>query len=95
MARKYDVDTNPTKEDIQKAVMINMELFKLGPVNLLNDEALQLRIQEFFNLYAGNGMKPTLSGLIMTLGIDKNKFSQILANPNTTLVTTRGRKILL
>lgn len=58
-------------------VMKNLEVFKLPRVDLMDAEAVQNRIAEYFAIMAKHDAKPTLTGLGMALGVDRRRLYEI------------------
>lgn len=55
----------------------NLELFRLPKVDLMNNEAVLSRIDEYFAIMAKYDSKPTVTGLAMALGIDRRRLWEI------------------
>ena len=64
-AFKY-AKTNPG--DNSKLASINAELFRLGKVDLNDEQAVAERIEKYFKIYAKYDMRPTVAGLGFALG---------------------------
>lgn len=55
----------------------NLELFRLPKVDLMDNEAVLSRIDEYFAIMAKYDSKPTVTGLAMALGIDRRRLWEI------------------
>lgn len=55
----------------------NLELFRLPKVDLMNNEEVLSRIDEYFSIMAKYDSKPTVTGLAMALGIDRRRLWEI------------------
>lgn len=66
--------------DNTKFMKVNMVLFNMDKVDMKDVEAVQNRINEFFVLYAENDMKPTIAGMAMALGTDRQTLWAIKNN---------------
>ena len=49
----------------------------LPKINLHDEEAVQNRLNEYFNFMIANDMKPSVSGMAMALGIDRRRLWEI------------------
>lgn len=63
--------------DNNKFAQKNLELFRLPKVDLMNNEAVLSRIDEYFAIMAKYDSKPTVTGLAMALGIDRRRLWEI------------------
>lgn len=63
--------------DNSKYVGLTMELFKMPKIDLHDSEAVEVRLEEFFQLYYAADMKPTVVGMAMALGIDRRRLWEI------------------
>ena len=55
----------------------NLELFRLPKVDLMNNDAVLSRIDEYFAIMAKYDSKPTVTGLAMALGVDRRRLWEI------------------
>ena len=55
----------------------NLELFRLPKVDLMNNDAVLSRIDEYFAIMAKYDAKPTVTGLAMALGVDRRRLWEI------------------
>lgn len=55
----------------------NLELFRLPKVDLMNNEEVLSRIDQFFSIMAKYDSKPTVTGLAMALGVDRRRLWEI------------------
>lgn len=69
----YDLQPGENNRFAQK----NLELFRLPRVDLMNNEAVLSRIDEYFSIMAKYDSKPTVTGLAMALGIDRRRLWEI------------------
>lgn len=58
-------------DDQSKFMRINIALFNMSKVDLQDAEAVQERLSEYFALYAQEGVKPTVTGMAMALGVNR------------------------
>ena len=65
----------------------SIELFNMPRVDLEDEWAVRERITEFFEVYAKRGLKPTVAGLGLALGLDRRRLWEI----KTGAVNTRQR----
>lgn len=63
--------------DNAKILAVNIELFNMPDIDIYDPEAVQTRLTEFFQLYARNDMKPTVSGMGMALGLDRRRLWEL------------------
>lgn len=57
--------------DNTKMMKINLALFNMPDIDICNLVEVNDRINEYFELYAKYDMKPTVAGLALSLGIDR------------------------
>lgn len=69
----------------------NLELFRLPKVDLMNNDAVLSRIDEYFSIMAKYDSKPTVTGLAMALGVDRRRLWEIRTGNfgNTTGLYTK------
>jgi hypothetical protein len=77
--KKGDVLLNEPGDNT-KFMKVNMVLFNMDKVDMKDVEAVQNRINEFFMLYTENDMKPTVAGMAMALGTDRQTLWAIKNN---------------
>jgi hypothetical protein len=63
--------------DNSRYLNIGMQLMKLPAIDLHNAEAVEKRLDEFFQIHFENDMKPTVSGMGMALGVDRRRLWEI------------------
>ena len=64
-------------DDQSKFMRVNLALYNMDKVDLQDSEAVKKRISEYFELYASEGIKPTVVGMGMALGIDRRRLWEI------------------
>lgn len=64
-------------DDQTKFMRVNLALYNMDKVDLQDSEAVKKRISEYFELYASEGIKPTVVGMGMALGIDRRRLWEI------------------
>lgn len=74
-SEQMSVQTDPG--DNAKYVGLTMELFKMPKIDLHDSQAVEERLEEFFQLYYAADMKPTVVGMAMALGIDRRRLWEI------------------
>lgn len=74
-SEQMSVQTDPG--DNSKYVGLTMELFKMPKIDLHDSQAVEERLEEFFQLYYAADMKPTVVGMAMALGIDRRRLWEI------------------
>ena len=90
MIEVKDAEGNITLKEKPKDVSLfiekNMEMFNLPEIDLFNAEEVRGRITEFFQINQKYESKPTVAGLAMSLGINRQVLSRIrsgkIRNPN-------------
>ena len=63
--------------DNAKYLAVGLKLFNLPPVDLKKPEMVEERLNEFFAIHAEADMKPTVSGMAMSLGMDRRRLWEI------------------
>ena len=63
--------------DNAKYLAVGLKLFNLPPIDLRNPEQVADRLTEFFQIHAEADMKPTVSGMAMSLGVDRRRLWEI------------------
>ena len=63
--------------DNAKYLAVGLKLFNLPPVDLKKPETVEKRLNEFFAIHAEADMKPTVSGMAMSLGMDRRRLWEI------------------
>ena len=65
---------------------LSIALYKMDKVDMFDSKAVDARIEEYFQLFADADVKPTVMGLAMALGIDRQTLRDIytgrLRSPN-------------
>lgn len=74
-SEQMSVQTDPG--DNSKYVGLTMELFKMPKIDLHDSQAVEERLEEFFQLHYAADMKPTVVGMAMALGIDRRRLWEI------------------
>lgn len=73
-------------KDVSLFIEKNMELFNLPKIDMFDQKQVEDRINEYFEINIKYTCKPTVAGLAMALGIDRNTLSNIrtgkIRNPN-------------
>lgn len=63
--------------DNAKFTSMNLHFMNLPKIDLHDEEAVQDRLNEYFNLMVDSDMKPSVSGMAMALGIDRRRLWEI------------------
>ena len=63
--------------DNAKYLAVGLKLFNLPPIDLRDPEQVADRLNEFFRIHAEADMKPTVSGMAMSLGLDRRRLWEI------------------
>lgn len=58
-------------------VQRNLEIFSLPPIDILDNNQVLMRIQDYFRIVGKYRSRPTVSGLAMALGIDRRRLYEI------------------
>lgn len=74
-SEQMSVHTEPG--DNSRYIGVSMALFKMPKVDLQNVEAVDERLEEYFQLHYQNDMKPTVVGMAMALGISRQQLWSI------------------
>lgn len=72
-----DAHLNLKPGDNNRFAQKNLELFRLPKVDLMNNEEVLSRIDQFFSIMAKYDSKPTVTGLAMALGVDRRRLWEI------------------
>lgn len=72
-----DAQLNLKPGDNNRFAQKNLELFRLPKVDLMNNDAVLSRIDEYFAIMAKYDSKPTVTGLAMALGVDRRRLWEI------------------
>lgn len=75
--RLANIAASPDPGDNTLYVRKNLELFRLGKVDLYDPKALLDRTNKYFQIMARYDSKPTLSGYAMAIGIDRRRIWEI------------------
>ena len=63
--------------DNTKYLAMGLELFDLPAIDLKEPEQVKTRLNEFFQMHVDADMKPTVSGMAMSLGLDRRRLWEI------------------
>ena len=74
-SEQMSVQTNPG--DNSRYIGVSMQLFKMPKVDLQNVEAVEERLNEYFQIHFEADMKPTVVGMAMALGISRQQLWSI------------------
>ena len=66
--------------DNNKFTSVSLQLLNLPKIDLHDPEAVQVRLNEYFNLMAEKDMKPTVAGIAMALGTTRQTLWAIKNN---------------
>lgn len=64
---------NVSPGDMGKYMGNALEIYSLPPVDVTDAKAVDIRIGEYFNIVAKNGMKPSVAGMALALGVDRRR----------------------
>lgn len=79
-------DTPSNRKDTSRFLKMSLALNDMPPVSLKDANAVRERIKQCFELYLQAGMKPTVSGLALSLGISRTTLTGIkTGNLGTTI----------
>lgn len=62
----------------------SIELFNLPRIDIHDEAAVRQRVNEFFEVYARRGLKPTVAGLGMALRLDRRRLWEIHSGAKST-----------
>ena len=85
-SEQMSVQTDPG--DNTKYLLVSMKLAGLSKVDLYDSDAVQTRLNEYFQIHADNDMKPTVAGMGLALGVDRRRLWEIRTHidlPKATL----------
>ena len=68
---------NAKPGDITKYLNLNTELFNLPDIDLRNPDEVNNRLNEYFNIFAKYDTKPTVAGMAMALGVNRQRLHSI------------------
>lgn len=74
-SEQMSVQTDPG--DNTKYLLVSMKLAGLPKVDLYDSDAVQTRLNEYFQIHADNDMKPTVAGMGLALGVDRRRLWEI------------------
>ena len=74
-SEQMSVHTDPG--DNTKYLLVSMKLAGLPKVDLYDSDAVQTRLNEYFQIHADNYMKPTVAGMGLALGVDRRRLWEI------------------
>ena len=63
--------------DNSKFIQVGLEVFNLPKIDLTDPQAVADRLGEYFTIYAKADLKPTVSGMAMALGMNRQTLSAI------------------
>ena len=78
---------NVSPGDMGKYMGNALEIFNLPAVDVTNAEEVGNRIGEYFNIVAKNGMKPSVAGMALALGVDRRRLWEMAQ------LETKGREV--
>ncbi len=68
---------NLKEGDNTKYLNLNMELFHLPMIDLYNAEEVEQRLADYFKIFAKYDTKPTVTGMALSLGMDRGTLRNI------------------
>ena len=71
------LDTDANRKDTSRFLKMSLALNALPPVSLRDPDAVKERLNLCFKMYLDAGMKPTVAGMALSLGINRTTLSQI------------------
>ena len=72
-----DAALNVNEGDNAKYIRLGMEIMNLPAVDLHDGKGVQERLGEFFSIYARYDTKPTVAGMAMALGVNRQRLWEI------------------
>ena len=70
--------------DNQKYIGVSMKLFNLPTIDLRDPDAVQKRLDEYFEIHFKADLKPTVAGMAMALGVDRRRLWEIKTGVSTS-----------
>lgn len=64
---------SPTGDMLEASI----DVYNLPRIDICDADAVHKRLEEFFRIYAGRGLRPTVAGMAMSLGIDRRRLWEI------------------
>ena len=83
---------NITPDDASKITSVTLKLMKMKPIDLNNYDEVEKRLEEYFIIYAEQGLKPTVSGMASALGHNRQWLYSVA---NNAPVSGNGYKVQL
>ncbi len=74
--QKLDFSVDPASK-ISKYLETTMSVYNLPRVDLMSADAVVKRINEYFGIMAEMGVKPTVTGLGLALGVDRRRLWEL------------------
>lgn len=71
---------NAKPGDMTKYINLNAELYNLPDIDLRNPDEVLNRLNEYFNIYAKYDAKPTVAGMAMVLGTNRQRLHSIVTD---------------
>ena len=68
---------NAKPGDITKYLNLNQELYNLPDIDLRNPDEVLNRLNDYFNIYAKYDAKPTVAGMALALGTNRQRLHSI------------------
>ena len=65
-------------DDQSKFMRVNIALYNMDKVDMTDPTAVKARIAEYFELHSREGVKPTVTGMGMALGVDRRRLWEIV-----------------
>lgn len=75
--------------DNAKYIGVQIALFNMPKINIRDEQQVAKRLEEYFQLYGDNDMKPTVNGMAMALGISRQTLSAVAHDLPTGGGTTK------
>lgn len=67
-----------SQDDNNRLIGVTMAIASLPDIDLKDAEQVKRRIAEYFDIYAQTNLKPTVSGLAMSLGMDRRMLHSLV-----------------
>lgn len=68
------------KEKARELIKVNRLIFDLPKINIRDLDQVKERTQEYFDIYESAGIKPTMAGYAMCLGMSRQTLSGVVHN---------------
>ena len=62
----------------------SMEIFNMPKIDLDDEDAVRQRLNDFFEVYAKRGLRPTVAGMGLALGLDRRRLWEIKVDATNT-----------